>query len=510
MIILAAIPGNKQAGKNVFVLLRRLILLYIGGMRVLFVTSECVPFFKKGGLGDVSYALPVALSKLDVDCSIVLPYYTEITNIETQSVGKLAVDYDGKRELVTVYKTTLPGSNVSVYLLRHNFLNDYYGTDIADTFCFFSAAVVKLYLYAPEILGGVFDVVHCHDWHAALVPLMLGENDKGSGEAPSLEAKVVKTILTIHNLLYRGEAKAEVIGKLGLPGEIFHIFKNKEGKYCVWLLREGLEYADMITTVSPTYAAEIMSGTQGGDIPAVLRRRQDRVQGILNGIDPTIWDPKIDPSLPVNYSENLNSVFSGKAEVKKALRSALHLPEVDVPLFGFVGRLEAAQKGLDILYDAVKSLPQNTYQLAILGTGSDKVVAMLTMLAEDCHNIAFTHTFDERLARRIYAGSDLMLVPSKFEPCGLTQMIAMRYGTIPLVRKTGGLADSVKEDETGFVFEEYSAHALADKMKKAIQIWAFDKDKWRKMIETAMQVDYSWDESAKKYLAMYEKLINNL
>jgi starch synthase len=489
-------------------------------MRVLFVTSEVAGVFKKGGLGDVSYALPVALTRLGVEVAIALPYYALIKSDTVHCVGQMAVDFDGKRELVFVFKIMLPGHKVPVYMFRHPLLNEYQGDDMAATFAFFSACVVRLDLYAPEVMGGQFDVIHCHDWHTALVPLMLGEGDKTSNNDNEsrkwmmgkktrgnnrLESKAVKTVLTIHNLLYGGETGTKLIDKIGLPASLFHPYETPLG-HAIKLLREGLDYVDIISTVSPTYAREI--STRGkGRVGSVLHLRKDKVIGILNGIDTTIWDPKTDCALTSHY--DILSVNQGKPKVKDALLASLKMPLLGVPLFGFVGRIEPRQKGTDLIRQAVPKLIKNSFQLIILGTGNPKEEKLLTQLSEKYPNVNFVNTFDERLARRIYAGCDAMLVPSLFEPCGLTQMIAMRYGTIPLVRKTGGLADSVIDRKTGFVFEKYTSGALLAKMNELIAIWKNDKNIWAKMVLNAMREDFSWRASAKKYLEMYEGLISN-
>ncbi len=492
-------------------------------MRVLFVTSEMATIFKRGGLADVLYSLPVALAKLGVEASVVMPYYSAIKHIHSSCVGQMAVDWDGKRELVFIFTSEIKDRGVPVYLIRHPLLNNYESDDMPAVFAFFSKCVVRMATYASRAVGGDFDIIHCHDWHTALVPMMLGEDKKISNpksQVPNLktiEAKTTKTILTIHNLMYAGETGVGIIRKICLPKSLFHIFKTPLGR-AVKLLREGLDYADIISTVSPTYAKEISANTKGL-IGSVLHARADRVVGILNGIDNSIWNPKTDRALPAAYDPL--TAIEGKQKVKKALRRALHLSDTDVPLFGFVGRIEPRQKGTDIIRLAVRTLPKTAYQLVILGTGNGAEEKRLAALAEKNSHIIYMNTFDERLARRIYAGSDVMLVPSRFEPCGLTQMIAMRYGTIPLVRKTGGLADSVIDGETGFVFDRYSAPALAKKMREVIEYFAhtvhdgsqaepYKKNGmfWNDMVIRVMREDFSWRTSAKKYLAMYERMIH--
>lgn len=474
-------------------------------MRVLFVTSELAGLYKIGGLGDVSRSLPVALKKLRVDVRVAMPYYKAIELKAVHCVGQIAVDFDGKRELVFIFESKIPDTAVPIYLFRHPKLDEYHEGDIIEKFAFFSCCVGRLYEFAPQILGGKLDIVHCHDWHTALVPLLLGESNKLRREKETLESIRTKTILTIHNLLYQGGAPVSLIKTLHLPKRIFHILPTKKGP-TIKLFREGLEHADVISTVSPTYAKEILSGDYGEHVNEVLRRRRGDVLGILNGIDDATWDPRDDTSLPVHYSRD--NVLSGKQANKEYLQRSLKLPVAKIPLIGFVGRLEVRQKGIDILIAALGHLLPDGAQVIILGTGPKKIKQILTAFAKKYpDHFCFVPTFDERLARRIYAGADMLVVPSKFEPCGLTQMIAMRYGTIPIVRKTGGLADTVEEGKTGFVFEDYTESALLGKLKEAIVLWNTDPKRWSRMARWCMRQDFSWLVSAKKYKALYRKLV---
>lgn len=292
--------------------------------------------------------------------------------------------------------------------------------------------------------------------------------------------------------------------KLGFPKTAFHSFMTPLGR-AVRLLQEGIEYADVVTTVSPTYAKEIIRGYHGGRMRSVFVKRGDTLLGILNGIDSDVWDPKHDLYIPVHYSRP--TAYAAKGEIKKRLQRSLQLAPSAVPMFGFVGRFEPKQKGLDLIAYAIKTLPPDVCQFALLGTGAKPLVTLFKHLADKYPNVSYTHTFDERLARRIYAGSDVMLVPSKFEPCGLTQMIAMRYGTLPLVRKTGGLADSVRDGLNGFVFHRYTRSALILKIKDVIKIYHTDQNQWKKMVTSAMRKDFSWKIQGKKYLDVYKKIL---
>lgn len=474
-------------------------------MRVLFVTSEIATLYKRGGLADVSYALPVALSNLGIHVSVAMPFYEKIPTRDAVCVGQLAIDYDRRRELVFVFRTLLPQSHVRVFLFRHPLLNDYDDVRIAERFAFFSKCVAQLSLYSQETLGGPYDIIHCNDWHTALIPLLIGENRKvGYRERETIQSIKSKTILTIHNLLYRGETGSVIALKLGFPKSIFHAFTTKLGR-AIRLLEEGMEYSDRVTTVSPSYAREIMRGLHSKRVLEIMTRRRDKIIGILNGLDTNLWDPSSDSALPVRYTGK--TMHEAKITIKSALRKAVRLPEADVPVFGFVGRLEGRQKGLDLIAKAIGKLDNSSYQLVILGTGQKKLVTEFTRLAEHHKNIAFIHTFDERLARRIYAGSDFMLVPSKFEPCGLTQLIAMRYGTIPIVRRTGGLADTVADGETGFVFRPYTTSALVAAMQRAIEAYTVTPESVRSMQHRVLKQDFSWNRQASEYISLYKQLL---
>ncbi|MCL4359993.1 glycogen/starch synthase [Patescibacteria group bacterium] len=478
-------------------------------MHVLFVTSEVANLYKLGGLGDVSYALPIALTRLGVHVDIAIPYYTKIKQtVRTRCMGSLAVDYDGKRELVFLFRRPLGKSAANVILFRHPRLNDYHGKPIQDVFVFFSRAVAAYYAGGKATAGYTYDIVHCQDWHTALVPLLIGEENKlGRRSKISLQSRATRTILTIHNLLYQGVTGAETTDRAGIPRGLLHVYPGKQGP-SVNILREGLEYADVISTVSPTYAREILTSDYGEHVNGVLARRRDRVAGILNGISFDRWNPGSDEYLWRQYDRE--SVFAAKAANKEHIQTVFQLPRVDIMLFGYVSRLEVRQKGIELVEEMVESsfLEKLPGQLVILGTGPKAQVDILENLAgRHRGHVAFFHTFDERLARRIYAGADALLVPSKFEPCGLTQMIAMRYGTVPVVRETGGLADTVEQGKTGFVFHEYRAEALAQAMRGAHALQNGKPAGWRRMVLRIMAIDNSWVKSARGYLRLYRKLL---
>jgi starch synthase len=422
----------------------------------------------------------------------------KVNHRDLTCLGPLAVDFAGKRELVFLFHTVIPHTSVDVILFRHARLLAYH----APLFLFFSQCVSSYIALSQRM----YDIIHVNDWHTALIPVLLGENNKARKGKSTLQSKAVKTVLTIHNLLYQGSFPLHVISDIDLLKSIIHPVMGLSGKREVNVFREGLERADSITTVSPSYAREIITPAFGPHVYDILRKRSDKVVGILNGIDSGIWNPKIDEHLSKNYS--VVDVFKGKAENKKRLQKAVGLPQTDELLFGFVGRIEPRQKGVDLIIEAIRRMPDKKFQVVLLGTGDSKQVKELETIDKNCDYIAYISTFDERLARRIFAGSDVMLVPSKFEPCGLTQMIAMRYGTIPLVRKTGGLADSVIDGKTGFVFDEYNVEYLCKAMWKAIVLMEDKPKDWQAMVRRVMRQDFSWRASAREYKALYTKLLS--
>jgi starch synthase len=387
-------------------------------------------------------------------------------------------------------------------LFRHPRLNVYETIG----FLFFCQCIAAFFPLAERIIGKSIHILHCNDWHTAFIPVLMGEENKARKEKYTVQSEAVKTVLTIHNLLYQGTVPIYTIRDIGIPLKIVHPVTGISGKKEINLFREGLEHADIVTTVSPSYAKEILTPTFGPHVYDVLRRRSDGVVGILNGIDTTVWNPGTDQNISKNYTRT--TVFSGKRENKKQLQKAVGLTPTDELLFGFVGRIAPRQKGVDLIIEAIRRMPQKNFQVVLLGTGNSDQVKELEKLDAQREHIAYIDTFDERLARRIFAGSDVFLAPSKYEPCGLTQMIAMRYGTIPLVRKTGGLADSVEDGKTGFVFDNYNVEELCRVMWKAIVLRQDEPEKWRTLVRAVMREDFSWLASAKKYADLYRELLN--
>ncbi len=471
-------------------------------MKVLYCASEVAPLIKVGGLGDVAGSLPKALAKLGVEMKIMVPRYEDVKIPGSQEVkvADLVVPFADQAEQVFVWQVNLPKTTIPVLLLENNRYLSKDGhqaftgaTSEVTRFAFFSKAIVEY------VTKSRFDLIHLNDWHTSLVPLLW------SGSCSS-SANHLPSLLTIHNLSYQGIAPVNLLQKLDLKADSCEFLKWDAQNSDLDLLMEGINHADYVNTVSPTYAQEILTPDFGWGIEGVLQKKASRLSGILNGIDTEVWDPSQDQLINVQYDKS--NYQGARIGNKKALQKELGLwVDERIPVLAFVGRLEPRQKGLDILYGALeKLLEQENLHFILLGTGDQSWQKKFQGLAASSGNkMVVVDRFDERLAHEIYAGTDLILVPSKFEPCGLPQMIAMRYGGLPIVRKTGGLADSVLDNQTGFVFEEYSVAALFTTIKRALLTY-FKPQEWEQMVMAAMNQDFSWDKSARSYLELYHKV----
>jgi len=478
-------------------------------MKILFAASEAAPFAKTGGLADVAGSLPPAVAKLGHDVSVVMPRYrqVDVAKYKLKHVASFTVPLGTWQERCDVLKGRMAG-NVTVYFINKDIYFDrpeLYGTaradypDNAERFIFFSRAVPELCV----ALGLRPDIVHCNDWQTGLVPLYL---KKLYSTAETLRA--AKTVFTVHNLGYQGRFWHWDMRLTGLDWDVFTP-KGLEFWGKMNLLKAGLVYSDMITTVSKTYSREIQTPEYGHGLDGVLLKRAADLHGIVNGIDNAEWDPARDRALPRAYSL---SRPAGKAVCKKALLHLLELPEAGGPLVGMVTRL-ADQKGLDLLTKALPEIMSLGVQLVILGTGDELYHRVLTDAASlypDRMRVLLQ--YDDGLARNIYAGSDLFLMPSRYEPCGLGQMHSLRYGAVPLVRRTGGLADTVTDFNartgrgTGFLFDEYAAPALVDCLRRALEVYGNAK-RWKLLVQNGMKQDFSWEQSAREYVKVYRKAI---
>lgn len=486
-------------------------------MKVLSVSYEVAPIFKVGGLGDVAGSLPKALAKLGVDMTLVMPDYDRIRVKKERIKETLTVWFDDKEEEVAIFKTILPNTTIPVYLLNNShYLDDLHKPPEKhyQQFAFFSKAVSEFIHLSGNNSSYRYDILHLHDWHTALVPFLL----KYSNATKPIV--LPKTLLTIHNFGYQAITSGKILTKLGISAHATPVVAWDMRDHTFEYLKQGIIHADFINTVSKTYRDEILDPRQSGKLAQIAKAREGRIVGILNGIDYDTWDPETDKYLVKNYHPKKFSILkkdkqilpsqTGKRINKRAVQKAFGLSILDdIPLFTFIGRVEPTQKGIDILMTAFDDvLTKSSIQLAILGTGDTIWAAKLhRFVSHFSKKAAFIDRFDEALAHKLYAGADFMVIPSKYEPCGLVQMIAMRYGTIPLVRKTGGLADTVEEGKTGLLFNDYSGKELAQVLRRAIKVYNQDQHTIDKMRQNDFGKDFSWEKSAREYLKLYKKII---
>lgn len=481
-------------------------------MNILFAAAECSPFAKVGGLGDVVGSLPKALLELGVDARIILPRYKTIDANLGKVVGKISVEFGGQTIPVTVRQTTLPNSKVVLYLLdEHKIFGHaavYERTDAAPG----SASEVEKFLFFDQCVAEfcrqkiwVADLLHAHDWHTALIPLLM-----------KIHKSPIPCLLTIHNLAMQGVVDSQTIKTAAdeaLEQDSVKADLSKTKK--INLLRQGLIHASAVSTVSPTYALEILTEEYGEGLQADLKKLP-RVSGILNGIDQTVWNQTSDPFIAKHYDS-----FSGdlKLQNKLLLQRQLGLTEsLQTPLVGVVSRL-TGQKGFDLLEPIASELEILDFQMIILGVGEPKIEEYFAGLQQKYpERFIFQKKFDERLAHQIYAASDIFLMPSRFEPCGLGQMIAMRYGSLPLVRATGGLKDSVvnlrddgsnADTATGFGFNDYNPQQLLEQLRRALALYRQNPATWQQLVHNAMSADCSWTNSAKQYSDLYRQILES-
>jgi len=474
-------------------------------MKVLFVTSELAPWVKTGGLGDVAASLPPALRQAGVDVRVLVPYYPALRRIFPDTTapivatfGSFGAHFAGSalREAIAPDGTPLLLLDSLAYFDRpgnpylgpegHDWLDNHLRFGLLSRIAAWLGSEENFLPWRPEVL-------HCNDWQSALAPAYLSLLPGGRAQS----------IVTVHNLAFQGLFGPHAVHELGLPVSAWSINGAEYYGYLSFL-KAGLFYADAITTVSPSYAAEIQTVAEGMGLSGLLRDRRDQLTGILNGIDTAVWDPANDAHLPYAYDAKR---LTQKAKNKAALQAETGLaPRDDVPLLGIVSRL-THQKGLDLvplIQQAIVDLPA---QLAVLGSGDHALEAEFRRLAA-LHpgNIAVRIGFDEGLAHRIEAGADIFLMPSRFEPCGLNQMYSLRYGTPPVVRATGGLADTVKDGVNGFSFVAPTAEALLATIQRAVTAWK-SKTAWRKLQRNGMAGDVGWSGPAGQYAALYENLL---
>jgi starch synthase len=457
-------------------------------MKILFLSSEVVPFAKTGGMADVAGALPLALEKEGHEVRIALPKYKEVKE---------------KGDLAKI------GKNIKVHFIvndrlymRDGLYVDEKGKDFQDNlerftyYCRETLELIKREGFAP-------DIIHCNDWQTGLVPTYLKTIYKDDEFF-----KDTKTVFTIHNLAYTGAFDKEQFQKTGLDKSLFSI-EGLEYYGRFSLLKGGLVFSDAIIAVSPTYAKEIQTEEFGCGMDGILRSRSKDLYGVLNGIDYEIWDPAKDRSLYKNYTAD--SIQDKYANKQKLIEDSGMKIDKNTPLIGTVGRL-AYQKGYDVLADIASKLCDMDVGFVLLGTGEEKYHKILQDVAKNHpKNTSINLGFDANLAQMIYAASDMFLMPSRYEPCGLGQLISFKYATVPVARKTGGLADTIEEYDpdaeqgSGFLFNDCNPRQLLETIKRAISVYK-DQDKWTRLIRKLMQYDFSWDRSAAEYVKIYKSV----
>ncbi|HEC20459.1 MAG TPA: glycogen synthase GlgA [Gammaproteobacteria bacterium] len=474
-------------------------------MRILFAASEAYPLIKTGGLGDVAGSLPRALLELGQDVRLILPAYATVLG-QLEAPRTLA-EFSEAGQSVSVVEGQMPESPLKVWLVDAPGYFDRPGNpyldsngqpwaDNAERFALFSRMVTRLALNQAG-LDWAPDIVHCNDWQTGLAPALL-----------DLATQRPATVFTIHNLAYQGLFPEDTFHKLGLPASWWshHAleFHNQ-----LSFIKGGLVFADRINTVSPTYAREIQTAEFGYGLEGLLRHRSAALSGILNGIDTREWDPASDPLLEHHY--DLHDL-SGKQANKQVLQSIMGLPDKPVTaVIGLISRL-VSQKGIDLIIEAMPDLLKLPLQFSLLGSGDRDMETRLLKLAEQYpQKLAVRIGYDETLAHRIEAGADMYLMPSRFEPCGLNQMYSLHYGTVPIVRNVGGLADTVVDTSAktlaesranGFIIDSDDSSALIKAVKRALRRFR-DKAQWQQLQLTGMQADFSWQHSARKYLSLY-------
>ena len=478
-------------------------------LTVLFVSAEAAPFAKVGGLADVVGTLPEVLCENGCDARVIMPFYRKIKEKyadRSKFLGWSMIKLGWRSQYSGLYSYV--HGKVTYYFVDNEYFFGHdkiyidYNFDI-ERFCFFQRAVLEA---AANRIGFRPDIIHCNDWQSAMIPVLLKAHYQSCGYLSS-----TKTILTIHNLKYQGIHSKEMVEDLmDLPGQ----YMNAEGVLfngAANFLKAGIVYADSVTTVSPSYSEEILTHEYGEGLEGILWEYSNKLTGILNGIDHNEYDPSSDEHIVMNY--DINNFREGKRECRRALRKELGLKQTEaVPIAAMITRL-VDQKGLDIFAGACEDIMKMPVQIIVLGTGDPYYEKLVADIARKYPGrFSASVTFDNSLAHRIYAGSDMFLMPSLFEPCGLSQLISMRYGTVPVVRETGGLKDTVQPyneftgEGTGFTFNNVSSGELAYITGYAVMIYRDKKDAWDWLIRKGMQQDFSWKASALKYLSIYRNI----
>lgn len=470
-------------------------------MKILYATSEAYPFAMSGGLADVAGALPKALRRRLVGCRIILPLYDTISDelkAKMNFITSITVPVSWRRQYCGIFEARHDGVIYyfldNQYYFKRDALYGFY--DDGERFAFFSRAVLETIAY----IDYKPDIIHCNDWQTALIPVYL---DRFYRDNPLYTH--IKTVYTIHNIQYQGKYGTELIGDvLGLSDDDAGLV-TYDG--CVNLMKAAIQCSDKVTTVSPTYAKEILDPFYSHGLDRILKDYTYKLCGIINGIDTAVYDPNTDKDIFANYSAE---DFTNKAENKSELQKLMGLPERgEVPVIGVVSRL-VGHKGFDLVKYVFEEMVGQDVQFVILGSGEWEFETFFYEMGKKYpEKVAFKLGFIPSLARKIYAGADIFLMPSKSEPCGLAQMIALRYGTIPVVRRTGGLNDTIIDSGdgfgNGFTFTDYNAHEMKRAVERAVMGYK-EKDGWNILVDRAMNCDNSWNSSAGAYIGLYKEL----
>lgn len=475
-------------------------------IKVLYAASEAVPFAKTGGLADVAGTLPRELVKLGADIRLIMPKYKAIPQSfvdRMEYIGYVYVDLAWRHQYCAVLK--LEHEGVLVYFIDNEYYFDRDGLyghfDEAEQFAFFSKALLKVL----PLIDFKPDIIHCNDWQTGVVSIFLKVHF-----GLEMFYKDIKTVYTIHNLKYQGIFPKETLGDiLGLGWEYYNA-DGLEFHDCVNYMKAAIAYSDVITTVSKTYAEEIKHDFFGENLNGIINKRADRLYGIVNGIDYQENNPATDKRIFESFDAES---IEGKADNKRMLQQNLGLPQrKDIPIISIVSRL-VDQKGFDLIACVFQEMMQLDIQLVVLGTGDRKYEELFgNAAAQYPDKVSANLKYDGILAQRIYAGSDMFLMPSLYEPCGLSQLFSLRYGTVPIVRETGGLNDTIKPyneltgEGTGFTFANYNAHEMLDAIRRALGFYG-QKDIWEAIIRNGMKQDFSWNKSAREYMELYNKLL---
>lgn len=481
-------------------------------MNILITAHEAVPFYKWGGLGDVTGSLPKGLNKIGLDARVVIPFYEIIREefnknkfgVKEEKIGEFSIHFGLSRQQISIYKSYFPKSHIPVYFLSNKPLLSYSnprGRDKKiDQFAFFDLAVCHFIRWLDVNEMWKPQVIHCNDWHTALIPLILQKKVKIN----------IPTLLTIHNLKHQGRGSLKVLDLLDIKDKELKTLKRGRPITEINVLGEGIMHATRVSTVSPTYAKEIFENYSNNPIRYFLderkkdRGKKDEVIGILNGIDYEIWNPEGDQYIFHKY--NIEDFEDGKKNNKEDLLKSLSLE--DRPTFCFIGRL-AKQKGLDLLIKAVKRIENFDFNLIILGSGEPSIEKAVVDFARDYPaRVSAQVAYSEEMAHKLYAGCDFIVIPSYYEPCGLIQMVAMKYATLPVASKTGGLKDTISDGENGILFEINSVSSLVKAIKRTLSVYK-NKKHFKNMLMNAIKSDFLWDKSAILYKKLYEDMISS-